>query len=138
MSGGVASLRFRLQRKGARKQELDKRKKLVQQLRNLGVKVNKPYEMDIKQLEMLVNHHWKTIEAQKTVVSDEQMKTAESNGLTERDVIDRVDDLNWDMENAVEVKKTETKEQQRERRKRERMLMIQKLNEMECQNERIN
>lgn len=136
MEGG--DYKFNLLNKKTRKFILRKQAELIKRLNELSVRVNKPHEMKIEQLEMLVNHHRKTIEAQKTVVSDEQMKTAESNGLTEQDVIDRIDDLNWDVENAVGVKKVETREQQRKRRKRERMLMIQKLNEMEWRNERIN
>lgn len=139
MSGGINSLRFRLQRKDAQDRELAKRGKLVQQLDKLGVKVNKPYEMDVEQLEMLVKCHRVTVESRPDYVSKEHVKIAETNGLTKEDVVNRVDNLGWDVGNAVKVKKVpETKEQQRERRKRERMLMIQKLNEMEWQNEQIN
>ena len=131
MEGG--DYKFNLLTKTTREYILRKQTELIKQLNELGVRVNKPHEMRIEQLESLVNHHRKTVEARKTVVSDEQMKTAKSNGLTRQDVIDRVDDLNWDLDDAVRVKKVETKERQRERRKRERMLMIQKLNEMELQ-----
>lgn len=138
MSGGINSLRFRLQRKDAQDRELAKRGKLVQQLDKLGVKVNKPYEMDVEQLEMLVKCHRVTVESRPDYVSKEHVKIAETNGLTKEDVVSRVGDLGWDVDNAVRVKKTETKAEQRERRKQERILMIQKLNEMEWQNERIN
>lgn len=124
--GGINSYRFLLQHEGVRKVELDKREKLVQQLEKLNVKVNQPYEMSTEQLELLVNHHRKTVEER---ISREQMEVAESNGLTKDDVNKRVNDLNWDVENAVKVKKVkETKKQRRERRKAELARMIEKLN----------
>lgn len=126
MSGGINSYRFRLQRKRTRGRELDKHKKLVQQLDQLGVKVNQPGEMSIEHLELLVKHHRTTVEAR---ISKEQLEVARANGLTKDDVEKRVEDLNWDPQHAVKVKKVEeTREQRRARRQAELALMIEKLN----------
>ena len=123
---GINSYRFKLQYEGVQRAELDKREKLVQQLERLNVRVNQPYEMDMEHLELLVNHHRSTVEAR---ISSEQMEIAESNGLTKDDVNKRVDDLNWDVENAVKVKKVkETKAQRRARRQAEMARIIEKLN----------
>lgn len=123
---GINSYRFKLQCEGVQRAELDKREKLVQQLEKLNVRVNQPYEMDMKHLELLVNHHRTTVEER---ISREQMEIAKSNGLTKDDVNKRVDDLNWDVENAVKVKKVkETKAQRRARRKAEMARMLAKLN----------
>jgi len=128
MTGGVNTYKFKLQNKWTRDWALKKRNKLISRLEELNVKVNKPHEMNMEQLEMLVNHHWQTVESKKMVVSDEQMKTAESNGLTGQDVIDRVDDLNWDIEHAVSVK---SRKEERRIRNQKRVRLLQEINRLE-------
>lgn len=128
MRGSVNSYKFRLQNKRTQDWMLKKRKELISRLEELKVKVNKPHEMNMEQLEMLVNHHRKTVESKKTVVSDEQMKTADSNGLTGQDVIDRVDDLNWDIEHAVSVK---SRKAERRIRNQKRVRLLQEINRLE-------
>lgn len=128
MTGSANTYKFKLQNKRTQDWMLKKRKELISQLEELNVKVNKPYEMDIEQLEMLVNHHRITVESRKTVVSDEQMEIAESNGLTGQDVIDRVDDLNWDIEHAVSVK---SRKEERRIRNQNRVRLLQEINRFE-------
>lgn len=128
MTGSANTYKFKLQNKRTKDWMLKKRDELISRLEELNVKVNNPYEMNMEQLEVLVNHHRKTVEAQKTVVSDEQMKTAESNGLTGQDVINRVDDLNWDVEHAVSVK---SRKEERRIRNQKRVRLLQEINRLE-------
>ncbi len=134
MSGGINSYRFKLQYEGVQRAELDKREKLVQQLEKLSVKINQPDEVDMKHLELLVNHHRKTVEER---ISREQLEVAKSNGLSEEDVNKRVDDLNWDVKNAVNVRKVEkneeTKAQRRARRNAEMKRILAQLHAEEEQ-----
>ena len=133
MSGGINSYRFRLQRKKMQNRELDKHKKLVQQLNRLGVKVNKPYQMDIRQLEMLVKCHRVTVEPQPDYVSKEHVKVAEANGLTKEDVVSRVDDLGWDVEHAISVKK---RRHERRIKNQQRVKLLQEINRLEVMGKR--
>lgn len=123
----VASI-HRLLNKREREWLMEKQDELIKLLYELEVRVNKPRDMKIEQLEMLVNHHRKTVESRKTVVSDEQMDTAESNGLTGQDVIDRVDDLNWDVEHAVSVK---NRKEERRIKNQKRVRLLQEINRLE-------
>lgn len=116
MSGGINSYRFKLQYRSVQEAELEKRSELTRRLKELGVKVNQPDEMSLEQLELLVNHHRTTVEKR---ITQEQLEVARLNGLTKDDVHKRVDDLNWDVDNAVKVKKVkETKAERRHAEKR--------------------
>lgn len=131
MADLVNSYRVKLQYKGVQKQMIARYEKAITSLKELGVRVNKPYTMDVEDLEMLVNHHRRTVET-KRLLEVEQLEIAEENGLTEEDVNNRVNDLNWDVEHAIEVKRTEveveTKEQRRARRKAEMTQILAELN----------
>lgn len=133
MTSGLSTYRFKLQNKRNKKWQMQARRKLIDQLKKLGVKVNKPYEMAIEELRTLVNCHRKTVEARENHISQEQIEVAKSNGLSKEDVTNRVTNLKWDAENAVEVKKATAK--RRERRRQERALMIQELNQLEYERE---
>lgn len=70
---GINSYRFLLQNEGVQRAELDKREKLVQQLEKLNVKIDKPNEMKLEHLELLVKHHRKTVESKNRKVEQRLM-----------------------------------------------------------------
>jgi len=128
MTSGVSTYRFKLANKTTRNRLMKKREMLIEKLGVLQVKVNKPTEMAISDLEMLVNYHRKTVEASENHVTKEHLAVAESKGISQDDVYNRVNDLGWDTANAIRVKKSK---RNRKQKNQERKLLLQQINRLE-------
>lgn len=106
---------------------MEKQNELIKQLDEFGVLVNRPHEMKVEQLELLVSCHRRTIEVEPDFVP----KTLDVVGevkVNKAEVVELVEELGWDTKQAI---KHQTRKEERKIRNRKRVQLLREINRLE-------
>lgn len=104
-----------------------KQNELINRLDGLGVIVNRPHEMKIEQLDLLVNRHRTTVEKQPDFIP-ERLEVVRNVKVDKVEVSALVDELGWDTKQAI---KHQTRKEERRIRNQKRAQLLQEINRLE-------